>query len=110
MGETIDKATILDLKISKVLDEEKLKILKKERQLLEPLPNVGPFKTLLFYINSTLWEVEDTLREHENMNNFDSEFMLLARSVYFINDMRSKVKNQISKIVGEELKDIKLYT
>jgi hypothetical protein len=45
----------------------------------------------------------------EAENNFGSEFVLLARSVYFINDLRAQVKARISNIIGETLKEVKSY-
>ncbi len=109
-AETIDKLTILDLKLKNVADPEKLAHVQKEKDLLETqAPDVGPFRTLLYHINSVLWDVEDRLRVLESESNFGPEFILLARSVYFTNDIRSKVKSQISNIVGDSLKEVKSY-
>lgn len=109
-AELIDKLTILDLKLKNVQDPEKLTHVQKEKDLLEPqAPDVGPFRTLLYAINSVLWDVEDKLRTHETENDFGPEFILLARSVYFTNDLRSRVKSQISKVTGDKLKEIKSY-
>lgn len=109
-AELIDKLTILDLKLQNVTDPKKLAHVQKEKDLLEPrAPDVGPFRDLLFKINSVLWAVEDKLRIHENQSDFGPEFVILARSVYFTNDLRSRVKSQISKITGDDLKEIKSY-
>jgi hypothetical protein len=109
-AEIIDKLTILDLKLKNIQDPEKLTQVQNEKDLLESqAPEVGPFRNLLYHINSVLWDVEDRLRVLESQNNFGSEFILLARSVYFTNDMRSRVKTQISKIVGDSVKEVKSY-
>jgi Family of unknown function (DUF6165) len=109
-AETIDKLTILDLKLKNIQDPEKLEHVQKEKDLLETqAPDVGPFRTLLYHVNSVLWDVEDRLRALEAESNFGPEFVLLARSVYFTNDIRSKVKSQISKITGDPLKEVKSY-
>jgi hypothetical protein len=109
-AELIDKLTILDIKLKNILDEEKLNHIKKEKDELEQrAPNVGPFRRLLHAINAVLWEVEDELRVFESENNFGSEFILLARAVYFTNDIRFMVKSQISKITSDSLKEVKSY-
>lgn len=110
VAEIIDKLTILDLKLKNIQDPEKLAHIRAEKELLESqAPDVGPFRSLLYNINSILWDVEDQLRVHESQNNFGSEFILLARSVYFTNDLRSRVKTQISRIVGDSVKEMKSY-
>ena len=109
-AEIIDKLTILDLKLKNLKDPEKLAHVQKEKDLLEPqAPDVGPFRTLLYHVNSVLWDVEDRLRVLESESNFGPEFILLARSVYFTNDLRCKVKSQISKITDDPLKEVKSY-
>ena len=109
-AEIIDKLTILDLKLKNSQDPEKLANVQKEKDLLEPeAPYVGPFRTLLYHVNSVLWDVEDQLRVLESQNDFGPEFVLLARSVYFTNDIRSKVKSQISKITNDSVKEVKSY-
>jgi len=109
MGELVDRLTILDLKSERITDPVKLDHIQNEKEALGPCPDVGPFRDLLYKINSVLWDVEDRLRVCESEGKFDEEFILLARSVYFTNDMRCKVKNQISNILGEQVKEIKSY-
>ena len=63
----------------------------------------------LININSKLWNIEDDIRECERIKLFDQTFIDLARSVYFTNDERAKVKNDINKIFGSELVEVKSY-
>lgn len=51
----------------------------------------------------------DRLRSMERENDFGPEFVLLARSVYFANDLRAQTKARISKMLGEQLKEVKSY-
>ena len=51
-------------------------------------------------VNQTLWNVEDELRVHESDNNFDEEFVRLARLVYHTNDIRFSFKSEINKITN----------
>jgi hypothetical protein len=62
--------------------------------------------------NQTLWKIEDDIREKERLNQFDEEFIQLARSVYITNDKRSKIKSNINvkyKSIIHEVKSYKEY-
>ena len=63
----------------------------------------------LVLINSKLWKIEDDIRECERNKKFDQKFIDLARKVYFTNDERAKVKNDINKGFGSELVEVKSY-
>ena len=45
----------------------------------------------------------------ELRNEFDNEFIQLARLVYITNDQRYIIKNQIDNIFNSEIKEIKSY-
>jgi hypothetical protein len=109
MAEALDKFTILKLKSERLTDPNKLAQVRAELENLDAPQNLGPFEDLLYHVNSVLWDVEDRLRVLEAEDNFESEFTLLARSVYFANDLRAQIKNRISKILGEKLKEVKSY-
>ena len=109
MAELVDKATILRLKTERIDDSNKVAFARAELETLV-VPPVGPFEDLLYHINGVLWNVEDRLRELEKKDDFGHDFVLLARSVYFMNDLRAQVKARISKILGEQLKEVKSYT
>ena len=116
IGELIDKLSILHVKQLKISNEEKLEYVNKEFELLYNLSsyhlNNEEVETLyhqLVKINTKLWDIEDKLRIIESEQNFDSEFIDLARKVYFTNDERFRLKNQINSITLSEIKEIKEY-
>ena len=43
-----------------------------------------------------MWDIEDKIRIKEKNKEFDNEFIETARSVYYTNDERSNIKNQIN--------------
>ena len=45
----------------------------------------------------------------EKRKDFGEKFTELARGVYLNNDKRSKIKSEINKILGSNIKEIKLY-
>ena len=116
VGELIDKLSILHVKQLKISNEEKLEYVNKEFELLYNLSSyylnnqeVENLYHQLVEINKKLWDIEDKLRVIESENNFDSEFVDLARKVYFTNDERFRLKNKINLITLSEIRDIKDY-
>ena len=63
----------------------------------------------LVEVNSTLWDVEDKLREYEKLETFEEHFVTLARKVYMTNDKRFEIKNFINEVSGSELREQKSY-
>ena len=115
IGELVDRATIMFIKLNKIASEEKLAHVRKSyAQLEEPLNLVGitvnsdAFRRLL-EINTDLWEIEDALRCKERQQAFDDEFIRLARKVYLLNDRRSAIKREISRRYGCDLIEEKQY-
>jgi hypothetical protein len=116
IGEMIDKLSILQVKKNNVKDETKLVFINKEFELLynfssEYLSNLET-ETIyhrLVEVNSSLWEVEDKLRVMEKEQRFDDEFISLARKVYFTNDERFRLKNEINLITDSEIREMKDY-
>lgn len=102
IGELIDKASILDIKIEKIKDKDKLKNIRYEYDLLlEALRKINldaqsPEFLELKKINLRLWNIEDKIRLKEFRNEFDEEFIQLARSVYRENDKRAEIKRAIN--------------
>ena len=117
LGELVDKISILKIKDKNVNDIKKNKLINKELVLLEQtlensLKNkniIEEYLNELININSKLWKIEDDLRECERKKNFNQEFIKLARSVYFTNDKRAKIKLEINNKFGSQIIEIKSY-
>jgi hypothetical protein len=116
VGEMIDKLSILQVKKIKVTNEEKLEFINKEFDLLYNFSSEF-FKNLeieliyekLILVNTNLWDIEDQLRVLEKEKKFDSEFIAFARKVYFTNDERFSLKNQINLLTSSEIREVKDY-
>ena len=116
LGELVDKISILIIKQKNITDKSKLDHVKKELDFLQKTlmnyiqkQEINDFLENLININSKLWNIEDDIRECEKNKLFDQKFIDLARSVYFTNDERAKVKNDINKKFGSELVEVKSY-
>ena len=117
-GELLDKLTILELKLTNIADVQKLSNIQKEHDELSPLANQlfdsygEELKNLykkLTEINSELWTIEDDIRECERNKDFGSDFVSLARAVYFTNDKRSDVKKAINLLTDSGFVEEKSY-
>jgi hypothetical protein len=116
VGELIDKLSILQVKKNKISNEEKLILVNKEFELLYNLSSVyldsNEIETLyhqLCEVNEKLWDVEDELRILETKKLFDLDFIEIARKVYFTNDERFRLKNEINLITDSEIREVKEY-
>lgn len=111
IGELFDKITILEIKSVRVEDDLKLNNITKELQMLS---NIAPECDTKLYMklkttNEQLWDVEENLRQKERNNEFDDDFIQLARSVYILNDQRADIKYMINKLYNSELVEEKSY-
>ena len=76
------------------------------------IPNqetIKNFKDDLKNINLKLWDIEDGKRLAEKNNLFDDNFIKLARNVYKFNDERARLKLEINKVLGSNIKEVKSY-
>ena len=116
-GELFDKMSILEIKLGKIEDKNSQKEIAKEYNILKDTLNlnidlndkVQNLLKELKKINLNLWVIEDKLRICEKNKDFDKNFIELARGVYLNNDKRSKIKLEINKILGSNIREIKQY-
>ena len=116
VGELIDKLSILQVKKSKVLNENKLEFINKEYDLLYDMSvdflqrkDISELYDDLVNVNTKLWEVEDELRVIESTKKFDDTFIELARQVYYTNDNRFRLKDKINNLTNSEVREQKDY-
>ena len=116
-GELIDKITILEIKLERIEDAEKLVNVKHEFEILaaardgalEPSDQLDRLSVELKKANESLWEIEDDIRDCERAKDFGPAFIKLARAVYFHNDKRSQLKREINELLGSSLIEEKSY-
>ena len=117
-GELLDKLSILEIKLNKIKNPALLQEIKKDYNIINEAKNkninssneINVLYTDLKKINEQLWEIEDKVRLCEKNSDFKDKFIQLARDVYLKNDKRSKIKLEINKILGSNIKEVKQYT
>ena len=118
VGELLDKISILEIKKEKISNPESIKFIEKEYRILKEQlnKNIKSDKKLEEFFNNLkktnlkLWSIEDDKRVCEKNSDFGEKFIKLSREIHFLNDDRSKVKLEINKYTGSQIREIKQYT
>ena len=114
IGEIVDKLSILQIKQDNINDISKLINIKNEYLYLHKIVfaelniHIDDYIPLL-NINQKLWGIEDQIRIKEKKQEFDNEFIELARSVYITNDKRAELKKEINIKYGSKFVEEKSY-
>lgn len=116
-GELLDKIAILQIKSERMSDEAKLANVRNELSALESTwlahpaagNNIVELRAQLKEVNERLWVIEDDIRIKEKAQEFDAEFIRLARAVYFENDDRARIKKDINLALGSSYVEEKSY-
>ena len=116
-GELLDKISILEIKLIKINDKKGLLEINKEYNSLKETQdsNIKLTKNLenlinqLKEVNLKLWDIEDNKRICEKNKDFGKVFVDLSRNVYLNNDKRAKIKSEINKLLGSNIKEVKQY-
>ena len=116
-GEVLDKITILEIKSERMSDPDKLENVRRELELLRETwsrsvpadATVERIHDQLKRINESLWVIEDDIRDKERLKEFDERFVELARSVYFNNDERARLKKELNTHLGSAIIEEKSY-
>ncbi len=112
IGEVLDKISILEIKSERISSADKLINIRRELRALECAADdvrVPELERELKDVNKRLWDVEEELRALEQVQDFGDNFINLARSVYMLNDDRSKIKRRINLQSGSAFIEEKSY-
>ena len=118
VGELLDKISILEIKKDRIKDNDKLKYINDEYNILksEFEKNIKVDQKLndlfrsLKDINNKLWDIENEKRLCEKNSDFGEVFIKTSRDIHFLNDKRGTVKLEINNYTGSKIREIKEYT
>ena len=119
VGELYDKITILNIKLKKISDPNKLKNIKIELNALSEQSNkivlkddriLKQYVQELQKINEELWDIENTKRECEANKEFGDIFIKISRDVHFKNDIRASIKKEINLLSDSKITEEKEYS
>ena len=113
IGELFDKISILEIKLERMDDEEKLKNIREELKLLKEISIKFDIPDELYQrlkvVNEEMWDAEDERRHHEKLKLFDDKFIQLGRLDHFKNDARAVVKKEINILLNSHIIEEKSY-
>ena len=116
-GELLDKITILEIKVERISDPDKLRNVRIELEELRvtrdrcisPSSELSALAAELRVVNETIWNVEDEIRGCEAAHDFGVRFTALARAVYTNNDRRAALSARINEHLGSRIVEEKSY-
>jgi predicted O-linked N-acetylglucosamine transferase (SPINDLY family) len=99
--------------LNKIKDHVLLNEVKKEYEILNETKNkninfsekIDVLYKNLKETNKKLWEIENKIRLCEKNSDFKEKFIQISRDIYFANDRRSKIKLEINKTLGSNIKE-----
>lgn len=120
-GELLDKITILEIKRQDLSDQNKLRHVKTELELLnrslstishlnpEKIQELADHKEDLRNINQQIWDVLQRQRDLENAEDFGPDFVAVSLEVYHKNDERAEIKRKINQLLDTDIAEVKSY-
>ena len=116
VGELMDKITILEIKSERIKNPSQLENIVHELEALRAVrlrdierAMLDKLSAELRRVNAQLWDVEDAIRDCEASSDFGEPFIELARTVYRLNDERSRLKKAINLASGSRIVEEKSY-
>jgi hypothetical protein len=110
LGEAIDKLTILDIKLARIMDSRREHVQVEYSMLYEKLaPSVEQYRSLyesMKKINSIIWDDMDVLRDGTLS---EADYFKICKKTIVYNDIRFRIKNKINTVSGSLLKEQKGY-
>jgi len=116
-AELMDKIAILELKVKKITEQEKLKNVKHELEVLLDVfkKNIKRSKELdklfdeLRKLSAKGWKIEDTKRGCESVGDFGPKFISAARGAFKNNDARAALWKKINILLKSDIVQEKSY-
>lgn len=111
ISDALDRLSILDVKLLKIQDEEKIKEIRKEKSLIEKKMKDYKSKVEFYYeilveINEKIWDLLDKAKYDSNTKE---EALHNFRSQEDYNERRHRVKKKIDNFLNSDIKEQKGY-
>ena len=111
-SDTLDRLSILDVKIKKTTDNDELEKIKHEKELLTnkldiQIDKVKFYYNILFNINFNIYELLDKSKNNDNLSMKELELFKKQEDEY--NERRIRVKSKIDFILNSTIKEQKNY-
>jgi Family of unknown function (DUF6165) len=116
VGELMDKIAILEIKSERIKNPNQVKNIVQELEALRAVllgaidrAILDKLSAELKRVNEKLWDVENAMRDCDARGDFSDSFIELARTVYRLNNKRSRLKKAINLASGSRFFEEKSY-
>jgi len=110
IGEVIDKLSILEIKLVKLLDEAKKMEIQKEIDCLQECiiykTQYKYYYNLLMYVNEKIWDMTDVVK---SITPVDPQFADISNQIFEFNQKRFRIKNWFNLLTASNIKEQKSY-
>jgi hypothetical protein len=110
IGEAVDKYSILQLKLKKIVDTSKLIEIQNEMVVLHEcnkyIQQYAFYYKLLMYINEKIWDFTDIIK---TLSIENTEFAKISNYIFEYNQKRFRIKNWFNLVTTSSIKEQKSY-
>lgn len=111
VGEAVDKYSILCIKKNEIKNEEKLKAIRDEMNVIYPqirqlISTYDYHYQCLLKINKDIWDLSEKVRDPDLTVDYKNTLFL---ETFYKNDARFRIKNKFNKLSSSALKEQKSY-
>lgn len=110
IGEAVDKYSILQLKLNKIVNTSKLIEIRNEMTLLNEctqyINEYAFYYKLLIYINEKIWDLTDRIK---TISIDHAEFAKISNYIFEYNQKRFRIKNWFNLVTTSSIKEQKSY-
>ena len=111
VADLADRVTILDIKLERITDKDKIKNVRREREALKAVwYELNPTRLTkqmgrLRAVNERIWELEDSARDPRGIK----DPIYLLKSITTANDERARIKREINTLTKSEFVEEKSH-
>jgi hypothetical protein len=116
LGELVDKITILRIKQACITDAEKIANVLTEYHMLVAIPEYSLIKSTiasheedLQKVNQLIWSFSEDIRQLDQENNINNAYLEISKTIFKMNEERSRIKKAINVMCNSELVEEKSY-
>ena len=116
LGELVDKITILRIKQACITDAGKIANVSQEYHMLVAIPEYSLIKSTiagqeadLQKVNQLIWTHSEDIRRLDQENDINNAYLETSRTIFELNDERSRIKKAINVMCNSELVEEKSF-
>lgn len=111
IGEAVDKYSILEIKLKRILEKEKQIEINKELLALNQCKSYilqhSSYYKLLVYVNEQIWDMTNIIK---SIQPDHPDFSSIANNIFEFNQKRFRLKNKFNLLSSSNIKEQKSYS